>query len=105
MVLLPGARFPDSTPARSLAIVLLRRLPFRGEGAGMKSEYGEVYERSLRDPAGFWAQAAEDIHWGRRCGRGSHDSRPPYSRCIVGGRLNTSYTPPRAHVHPGRTTQ
>ena len=31
----------------------------------MPSLYDEAYERSLRDPEGFWASAAEDIYWDR----------------------------------------
>ena len=27
----------------------------------MKSVYDEIYQRSLRDPEVFWAQAAEDM--------------------------------------------
>ena len=28
-----------------------------------KSRYHEVYARSLRDPQGFWAEAAREIDW------------------------------------------
>src|SRR5947199_388514 len=34
-----------------------------------KSVYDEMYARSMRDPEGFWAAAAEDIHWDRRWDR------------------------------------
>ena len=27
------------------------------------STYAEVYGRWLADPTGFWAQAAQDVHW------------------------------------------
>ena len=55
----------------------------------MKSVYHELYGRSMRDPAGFWALAAEDIHWDRRWDRVFDDSRPPFYRWFVGARLNT----------------
>src|SRR5262249_12701287 len=29
----------------------------------MKTTYAETYRRSLGDPAGFWAAAAEDVYW------------------------------------------
>jgi len=32
----------------------------------MASVYEQVYQRSRRDPEGFWAEAAEDIYWERR---------------------------------------
>src|SRR5437899_3173386 len=41
-----------------------------------KSIYDETYARSMRDPEGFWAVAAEDIHWIRRWDRGFDDAKP-----------------------------
>ena len=41
----------------------------------MRSRYEEAYTRSLRDPEGFWAAAAEDIYWERRWDRVLDDSR------------------------------
>src|SRR5438034_780464 len=35
-----------------------------------KSVYDEVYARSMKDPEGFWARAAEAIHWEKRWDRG-----------------------------------
>ena len=35
----------------------------------MGNVYDEAYGRSLRDPQGFWAAVAEDIHWERRWDR------------------------------------
>ena len=29
----------------------------------MTGRYEEAYARSLRDPEGFWAEAAQDIDW------------------------------------------
>ena len=51
-----------------------------------KSVYDETYARSMRDPQGFWAAAAEDIHWDRRWDRVFDDSRRPFYRWYVGGR-------------------
>src|SRR5262249_18911349 len=67
----------------------------------MKSAYDELYDRSMRDPAGFWALAAEDIHWDRVF----DDSRPPFFRWFVGGRLNTCYNALDAHIDRGRGKQ
>ena len=30
------------------------------------SDYDGVYARSVEDPEGFWAEAAEELHWFRR---------------------------------------
>src|SRR5690348_8018771 len=51
----------------------------------MASVYDEVYRRSLRDPEGFWAAAAEGIHWERRWDRVFDDSRKPFYRWFRGG--------------------
>src|SRR5205809_1068375 len=71
----------------------------------MKSVYDELYGRSMRDPAGFWALAAEDIHWDRRWDRVFDDSRPPFYRWFVGARLNTCYNALDAHIARGRGKQ
>jgi propionyl-CoA synthetase len=57
----------------------------------MPSLYDQVYQRSMRDPQGFWASAAEDIYWDRRWDKDFDDSRPPYYRWFVSGCLNTCF--------------
>lgn len=42
--------------------------------------YQKTYERSLNDPAGFWAEAAEDIDWFDRWDTVFDESRPPLYR-------------------------
>src|SRR3989442_4729980 len=59
----------------------------------------------MRDRAGFGAVAAEDIHWDRRWDRVFDDSRPPFARWFVGGRLNTCYNALDAHIDRGRGKQ
>jgi propionyl-CoA synthetase len=71
----------------------------------MRSQYDEAYTRSLRDPDGFWAAAAEDLYWERRWDRVLDDSRPPYYRWFTGGRLNTCYNALDLHVDRGRGKQ
>ena len=70
-----------------------------------KSVYGETYARSMRDPDGFWAAAAEDIHWDRRWDRVFDDSRRPFYRWFLGGELNTCYNAVDLHVDRGRGKQ
>ncbi|MDF1597071.1 MAG: propionyl-CoA synthetase [Acidimicrobiia bacterium] len=67
--------------------------------------YQEIYDRSLRDPAGFWAEAAEDIDWIDRWDTVLDDSRPPFYRWFSGGSLNTSYNALDRHVERGRGDQ
>ena len=71
----------------------------------MRSVYDEVYGRWQRDPEGFWAAAAEDLHWDRRWDRVFDDSRPPYYRWFAGGMLNTCYNALDLHVDRGRGKQ
>ena len=71
----------------------------------MKSLYDETYARSLRDPEGFWAAAAEDLYWDTRWDRVLDGSRPPYSRWFPGGMLNTCYNALDLHIDRGRGKQ
>ena len=71
----------------------------------MKSRYDEAYARSLRDPEGFWAAAAEDLYWDKRWDRVFDGDRPPYYRWFVGGQLNTCYNALDLHVDRGRGKQ
>lgn len=70
-----------------------------------RSLYDEVYDRAMRDPAGFWAQAAEDIHWDRRWDRVYDDTRKPFYRWFTGGMLNTCYNALDLHIDRGRGKQ
>jgi propionyl-CoA synthetase len=67
--------------------------------------YQETYERSLSDPDGFWAEAAEDIDWFDRWEAVLDESRPPFYRWFTGGSLNTSYNALDRHVDKGRADQ
>ena len=69
----------------------------------MGSQYAEEYARSLRDPEGFWAEAAEDIHWIKRWDRVLDSSRPPFSSWFGGGLVNTCYNAVDRHVEAGHS--
>ncbi|MGH6943983.1 MAG: AMP-binding protein, partial [Geminicoccaceae bacterium] len=71
----------------------------------MSGEFERVYARSLRDPEGFWGEAAEALHWERRWDRVLDDSRPPFFRWYAGGALNTCYNAVDRHVEGGRGGQ
>ena len=74
-------------------------------GDDMRGSYQEIYARSLRDPEGFWAEAAEALVWDRRWDRVLDDARPPFYRWYAGGRLNTCYNAVDRHVEAGRGAQ
>jgi propionyl-CoA synthetase len=71
----------------------------------MRGSFEQIYARSLRDPEGFWAEAAEAIDWERRWDRVLDDSRPPFYRWFQGGRLNTCHNAVDRHVEAGRGGQ
>jgi len=70
-----------------------------------KSVYDEAYTRSMKDPEGFWARAAEAIHWEKRWDRVFDDSRKPFHRWFTGGVLNTCYNALDLHIDRGRGKQ
>ncbi|MDR3419319.1 MAG: propionyl-CoA synthetase [Nevskia sp.] len=69
------------------------------------SRYADSHRRSLQDPAGFWAEVAEAIHWDRRWDEVLDDSAAPMYRWFAGGRLNTCYNALDRHVEGGRADQ
>ena len=71
----------------------------------MGQDYESVYARWQRDPEGFWAEAAEDIHWYKRWETLLDVSRKPLYRWFVGGEVNTCYNAVDRHVDDGRGDQ
>ncbi|MCK5364522.1 MAG: AMP-binding protein, partial [Gammaproteobacteria bacterium] len=67
--------------------------------------YEDIYERSLRDPSGFWSAAAQEIEWVRRPRAVLDDSKPPRVRWFPGAMLNTCYNAVDLHVVAGRGEQ
>ncbi len=68
-------------------------------------KYRDVYERSLRDPEGFWSEAAELIDWVRPPEITLDDSAAPLYRWFTGGVLNTCYNALDRHADSGRGDQ
>ena len=74
------------------------------KGAHIKSieEYRELYERSVKDPEGFWAEMAEDITWIRKWDKVSDfDFTKGDIKWFEGGKLNVSYNCLDRHVESG----
>ena len=64
-----------------------------------------VHERSLSDPDGFWAEAAEGIDWFTKWDRVCDRSRPPFYRWFAGATVNTCYNALDRHVAGTRASQ
>ena len=71
----------------------------------MTNLYDQAFERSIKDPNGFWGEAAENIHWYKKWDKVLDDSNPPFYRWFVGGELNTAYNALDFHVDNGRGDQ
>ena len=69
------------------------------------SRYPEIYERSMRDPEGFWGEAAEAIDWIERPKKVFDPSAGVYGRWFVGGVCNTCFNALDRHVAAGRGNQ
>jgi len=67
--------------------------------------FHEIYRRSLDDPEGFWAEAAEGVAWTKRWDRVLDDSKSPFTRWFVGGETNTCFNAVDRHVEAGRGDQ
>jgi propionyl-CoA synthetase len=65
----------------------------------------EAFNRSLKDPAGFWGEAADSVHWYKKWDKVLDDSRRPFYRWFVGGEVNTCYNALDRHVEEGRSNQ
>ncbi|MFQ6089036.1 MAG: acetate--CoA ligase [Candidatus Methanofastidiosia archaeon] len=62
------------------------------EKAHIKSleEYKKIYERSINDPEGFWAEQAENLFWFRKWDKVLTWNYPD-AKWFEGGKLNVSY--------------
>jgi propionyl-CoA synthetase len=73
--------------------------------ARTESRYAEVYSRWKRDPQGFWAEAAEAVHWYEKP-KTTFDARAGvYGRWFTDGVCNTCYNAVDRNVADGRGTQ
>jgi propionyl-CoA synthetase len=70
-----------------------------------KSRYPELYARSMRDPEGFWADAAREIDWIEPAKKVFDASQGLYGRWFAGAVVNTCYNALDRHVANGRAEQ
>jgi propionyl-CoA synthetase len=69
------------------------------------SRYQDVYARSMRDPEGFWSEAAEAIDWYERPRRIFDPHAGVYGRWFVDGVCNSCHNAIDRHVAAGRGEQ
>jgi propionyl-CoA synthetase len=73
--------------------------------ARTENRYHEVYERSRRDPEGFWAEAASDIDWYEPAKKIFDPNVGVYGHWFVGATCNTCFNAVDRHVAGGRGAQ
>jgi propionyl-CoA synthetase len=71
----------------------------------MSTVYDAAYRSWQDDPEGFWARAAESVHWYRKWDHVLDASRAPFYRWFSGGLVNTCYNLLDANVENGRAEQ
>jgi propionyl-CoA synthetase len=67
--------------------------------------YDNLFQRSIKDPEGFWGDAAQSIAWTKKWDRVLDGSKKPFYRWFAGGELNTCYNALDRHVESGRADQ
>jgi acetyl-CoA synthetase len=58
---------------------------------GSMETYQKLYDRSIADPEGFWADAAEELHWFKKWDSVLDDSDAPFYKWFSGARTNVCY--------------
>ena len=69
------------------------------------SRYHEVYARALRDPEGFWAEAAQAIDWYEPARKVFDKDAGFYGRWFTGASCNTCCCPPSDWLTPTTSTR
>jgi propionyl-CoA synthetase len=63
--------------------------------------YVHAYNKSLKNPEGFWGDIAEDCHWFKKWDRVLDDTNKPFYRWFAGGVTNTCYNALDLHIEKG----
>ena len=66
------------------------------------SAYRTLYEKSVKDPEAFWAEAAGELHWFKKWDTVLDDSDAPFFKWFDGSRTNLSYNCLDRHIDEGR---
>jgi propionyl-CoA synthetase len=69
------------------------------------SRYHAHYARSMRDPVGFWGEAAQDVDWYEPPDKVFDPQAGVYGRWFVGATCNTCFNAVDRHVARGRGRQ
>ncbi len=67
--------------------------------------YEELFQRSIKEPEGFWGDAAKAITWEKTWDKVLDDSNKPFYRWFPGALMNTCFNALDRHVLYGRADQ
>ena len=98
----------DETPQHEIKSVLQETRRFdppevfaAAARVGSMADYEALYAESIRDPEGFFARAADELHWFERW----HTTRAwshPHAQWFVGGKTNLAYNCLDRHLQGAR---
>ncbi|MGI9284985.1 MAG: propionyl-CoA synthetase [Pseudomonadales bacterium] len=71
----------------------------------MSEKYNAVYQRSIDDPAAFWGEAAQALHWDRPPRVVLDNGEAPFTRWFADGEINACYNALDFHIEQGRAEQ
>ena len=94
-------------PDRTIEALLLEERVFPPPPAFRQSATARdehVYDQATKDLQGFWARAAEDLHWFAKW-RTVLEWTPPNAQWFVGGKTNLTYNCVDRHVKAGRRSK
>ena len=69
---------------------------------GSMEAYTELYQKSIKEPEAFWAEAAKDLHWFKQWDTVLDASEAPCYKWFDGSRTNLSYNCLDRHINEGR---
>lgn len=64
-------------------------------------EYKKIYDRAAKDPEGFWAEIAEELHWFKKW-KTVLEWDAPFAKWFAGGTTNLSYNCLDRHLNTWR---
>ena len=65
-------------------------------------EYEELYQRSIEDPQGFWAERANELEWYQKWDQVLDESQAPFFKWFVGGKTNIVHNALDRHMKTWR---
>ena len=66
------------------------------------TEYQELYQQSIEDPSGFWADRAEELEWYQKWDQVLEEGQAPFYKWFVGGKTNIVHNALDRHMNTWR---